>query len=317
LAIDDVPIDAATDALFAYARGPRNHYDQFIAPFFLESPELLHAAGIAAKPDAVRLTFRLRDGAPSVATVGAEPPDPDAPRVYSDAYLSPDPIEHEPPDWTPLLARDALLPVALQEYADPFRSRYWPGDRTYYFQLKSNGDEPGHSLGAFVAQVEREVAERAPRAIVVDLRFDQGGNFVLTASLMKRLPRLSPAVSHVYALTSAWTFSAGIVDLALLETHGGARLTVLGEAPGDRTRLWAEGGALTLPNAGLAIGFATGLHDYERGCRGESGCFWTLYLYPTHVASLAPDVPVPYTFDDYTGLRDPVLDRALALARAL
>lgn len=35
-----------------------------------------------------------------------------------------------------------------------------------------------------------------------------------------------------------------------------------------------------------------------------------------HVPSFEPDVPVPYTFDAYVNLRDPMLEKALSLARA-
>ncbi len=152
---------------------------------------------------------------------------------------------------------------------------------------------------------------------MLDLRFDQGGDFTTTASFMKTLTKLSDSIEHAYVLTSAWTFSAGIVSVALVKEHNAKKITLIGEPVGDRIRLWAEGGSLMLPNSGLAIGFATGLHDYSKSCFGERGCFWTMYLFPMHVPSLDPDIRLPYTFDDYVGLRDPVLERALELARAV
>lgn len=45
VAIDGRPVGEVTDRLFDYVRGPRNHFDQYAAPFFLESPALLSAAG--------------------------------------------------------------------------------------------------------------------------------------------------------------------------------------------------------------------------------------------------------------------------------
>ena len=91
-------------------------------------------------------------------------------------------------------------------------------------------------------------------------------------------------------------------------------MTLIGEPVGDRTRFWAEGGRFTLPNSKLMLQFATGLHDYARPCWHESGCFWVLWFFPTGVANLDPDVRVPYTFDDYVHLRDPLLAKALELA---
>jgi hypothetical protein len=317
LQMDGRPIEDIADGMFQYFGGPRNHYDQFAAVFFLESPELLNAAGLAAAGDRLVLQVLLRNGATRDMTVIAEPPDATAPRVYSDEYLSPKRIENEPADWMPLLSPDADLPLFLRDYsAEPFQAEYWPDEGIYYAQFRSNEDEPGHPIGAFVTRIEHEIASDRPRALVLDLRLDQGGNFTTTASLMKNLTKLASSVEHAYVLTSAWTFSAGIVSVALLKEHNGGKVTLIGEPPGDRIRLWAEGGSLKLPNSGLVIGFATGLHDYSKSCFGEHGCFWTMYLYPMHVQSLDTDIRLPYNFDDYVSLRDPVLERTRKLARA-
>lgn len=315
LRLNGHPIEEIADGMFQYFGGPRNHYDQFAAEFFLESPELLNAAGLADAADRLVLQVLLRDGTTRDVTVVADAADANAPHVYSDDYLSPNPIEKEPADWMPLLARDAKLPLFLRSYStEPFQAEYWPNERIYYAQFRSNEDEPGHPIDEFVTRIEREIAADRPRTIVLDLRLDQGGNFTKTASLMKKLTNLSESIEHVYVLTSAWTFSAGNVSVALLKEHGAKKVILIGTPVGDRLHLWAEGGSLTLPNSGLAIGFATGLHDYSRSCFGERGCFWIMYFYPMHVQSFAPDIRVPYNFDDYVGLRDPVLERARELA---
>jgi hypothetical protein len=318
LMLDEHPVEGIADEMFQYFGGPKNHYDQFAAVFFLESPDLLNAAGLAVAADRVVLHVSLRDGAERDVTMIAEAADATAPRVYSDEYLSPKRIEHEANDWMPFLAPDAKLPLFLRDYsAQPFQAEYWPDEGIYYVQFRSNEDEPGHPIAEFVTRIEREIAVDRPRAIVLDLRFDQGGNFTTTASLMKSLTKLSDSVEHAYVLTSAWTFSAGIVSVALLKEHNAEKVTLIGEPVGDRIRLWAEGGSLNLPHSGLAIGFATGLHDYSRSCFGERGCFWTMYFFPMHVHSLNPDIRLTYNFDDYAGLRDPVLERARELAGSL
>ncbi|MEO6928015.1 MAG: hypothetical protein ABI190_02520 [Casimicrobiaceae bacterium] len=314
VAIDAHPVGEIADRMFVYASGPRNHYDQYSSAYFLESPALLHAAGLATDAGAVTLQLAMPDGSSREQAIAAESPDAHAPRVSSDRYLSPLPIEGEAGGWTAALARDAALPIFLRNYDDPFRSEWWPGRGVYYAQFKSNEDEPGFPIGKFVDRVKTEMTADRPRAIIVDLRFDQGGDFTTTASLMKQLTTLSPAVQHVYVLTSAWTFSAGDVSVALAKDHGGANVSILGEPVGDRIRMWAEGSDLTLPNSKLAIGYATGLHDYSKSCAGDDGCFWVMYFYPMHVKSLEPDLRIDYTYADYAALRDPVLERALMLA---
>ncbi len=316
VAIDDHALPAILDAMFVYAGGPRTHYDQYSAVYFLESPALLNAAGLATDAASARWTLAMPDGTLRSVLLAADAPDAHAPRVFSDRYLSPRPIDGEAAAWTPALPVDAALPLFLRDYETPFQQAWWPERGVYYAQFKSNEDEPGHPIGAFVDRVSADIRADKPRVVIVDLRFDQGGNFTTTAGLMKHLTDLADSVQHVYMLTSGWTFSAGDVSLALAKAHGGDKVSVLGEPVGDRIRLWAEGRDLVLPNSKLDIGFATGLHDYAKSCAGEDGCFWVMYFYPMHVKSLLPDLRVDYAFADYMALRDPVLERALMLASA-
>jgi hypothetical protein len=314
IAIDALPVDEVVDRMFEYSGGPRNHYDQYVSVFFLESPALLHAAGLVAQADQLTLQVQLRDSSLQEVAMHADPPNPDAPDVYSDAYLSPQRIDGEAADWSPLLARDAALPQFLRDYANPFEATYWPDQSLYYVQFRSNESEQGHPIGPFVSHAEREIIAARPRYIVLDLRLDQGGDFVTTAALMKRITTLTDSIQHVYVLISAWTFSAGDIGLALVKDHGGRKVTVIGEPAGDRVRIWAEGSYITLPHSKLDIGFATGYEDYSKPCWRRQHCFWTTLFFPTHVASFDPDIRVPYTFDDYVHLSDPLLTKAMSLA---
>ncbi len=240
-AIEGRPIEDIADAMYPYFGGPRNHYDQFAAVFFLESPELLSAAGLAASRTQLRLHAQLPDGSERDVAIDAAPVDPAEPHAYSDEYLSPRRLEGEPIDWATFLPIDAKLPAFLRAYDDPFQAEYWADPSVYYVLFRSNEDEPGHPIAPFVARVTREIAADRPRSIVLDLRLDQGGNFTTTASLLKDLTVLADSIERVFVLTSAWTFSAGDVSLALVKEHGGAKVVVIGAPAGDRIRLWAEG----------------------------------------------------------------------------
>jgi len=311
LQIDGRPIEVIADAMYRYFSGPRNHYDQYASPFFIESPELLHAAGLASAPDRATLHVLLQDGTNRDVELIADPANRDGPRIWGSEFLSPHPVERESGDWRPLITDEKYLPLFLRDMNRPFRSEYLKDKGIYYAQFRSNVDEDGFSITKFMDHLRTDIRAQRPRQIVLDLRFNQGGNFVVTASFMKELAVLTDSIEHVYALTSAWTFSAGIVSLALLKEHGGDKVTIVGEAVGDRMRFWAEGGNLALPNSLLNISYSTGLHDYTHPCTGEPGCFWVMYFFPTHLKTLDPDVMVPYTFDDYISLRDPALERVV------
>ena len=313
LGIDGHSTAQIADRMFRYALGPRNHYDQYIAPFYLESPELLNAAGLAAAADHVTLHVLLQDGTEQDATLAADPPDPRwEERITSDYYLSAEPISSTGSGWSALLPADARLPLFLSDFGNPFHATS-VGD-AFYVGFRSNQDVPGHPIEPFLARVRQLIATDKPRIIILDLRLDQGGDLTTTAGLMSHITTLAPSIKHVYVLTSAWTFSAGISSAALAKEHGGEKVTVVGEQVGDRLRFWGEGGTMTLPNSKIILRFANGLHDYTKSCLGERGCYWLMRLYPMHLRTLAPEAIVPYTFADYRALRDPVLDYVLRVS---
>ena len=309
VAIDGHPVEGIVGGLFDYVRGPRNHFDQYSAPFFLESPALLNAAGFASAPDSVTLRVQMADGGLRDVMMKADPPDSRRPWwAWSDFDVSPLVVAGESRDWKTLLPADAKVSTFLEQYDLPFRSQNWPDKGIYYLAIRFNTDFFGQPIGKFVNRVEKEIVAAKPRVVVVDLRLDKGGDLTTTASLMAHMTKLSPAIRHVYVLTSAWTFSAGITSAALAKARGGDEVTIVGEPVGDGLRFWAEGRDMTLPNSHIQVHYATGMHDYSEPCWGEGGCFWIMRLYPMYLKTLTPDVTIPYTFSDYMASRDPVMD---------
>jgi len=111
IAIDGHPMDQVADRMFAYVRGPRNHFDAYSALLFLQSPALLNAAGLANDPGRVTLGVQMPDGTGRDMPMTADPADPKWPWwPWPDSYLSPQPIagqDNDRKDWKPLLPADA------------------------------------------------------------------------------------------------------------------------------------------------------------------------------------------------------------------
>jgi hypothetical protein len=128
------------------------------------------------------------------------------------------------------------------------------------------------------------------------------------------LPNLIAPGGRVYVLTSGQTFSAAITTTAFIKQAMGSRAVILGEPVGDRLVFWSEGNQGCLPNSKLCFAYATGKHDYAHACWDWNACFWLNWFYPVRVDSLAPDETIAMSFADYRAGRDPVFDRAVALA---
>ena len=278
----------------AYARyqgGLPSFRDQFVT-LFMELPALLAAAGFGNDPRQV--TYALENG-----TGPAE-------RVVVPAMLSPyqgdaaftgrpalfDAARMLPEERVPLYLRapDRLFRLAFPEGLDGA-----------FVQLKA---VRGLGIAQFLETTLDTLRRRRPRFIVVDLRFNIGGDLNLARDFMQALPGL--ARDRIYAITSGRTFSAAISSLGYLKQAAGDRLTIVGEPIGDRLEFWAEGDILELPGLGAMLLYATERHNYMTGCP-EPDCHGSIRDHPIRVRSLQPDIATPLTWADFQAGRDPAM----------
>ncbi|MGL4968048.1 MAG: hypothetical protein ACRC67_42920 [Inquilinus sp.] len=282
----------------------------------LSSPAALHALGLLPAADAATLAFDLPDGRRIERRIEADP----QPAIRAEGEvrwpasdLLPTALPADDGSWRHVLSGADALPLYLQ-HAD---RAYWqdtPAPDTLFVELRQIRDMPDDSLEAFLDRVLAEAAERKPKTVIVDLRANTGGDYMLTAAFTRRLPDVLAPDARIRVLTGPDTFSAAISTLARLKHFGGDRVEIVGRPVGDFTVFWGEGGRLTLPHSGLSIRYATAFHDWGRGCglAQVGSCFWLNYLYGVAGGELSPTVTVPFTFADYRAGRDPDLEAVAA-----
>jgi hypothetical protein len=146
--------------------------------------------------------------------------------------------------------------------------------------------------------------------IVLDLRLNDGGEYPMVYSALKRLPsRLAPD-ARVEVLVDETTYSGAIIMAALTKHFAGPRARIVGSRAGDALAFWAEGTHITLPHSGLRIDIATGYHDWARGCR-EWHCYWPNVFRGVAVGDIEPQVHAQRDFAAMARGVDPVLEAAL------
>ena len=298
----------APEALRARLRplfGGTDDYLRWNGLWVVEFGGLMHAMGVARVPDRLRFRLRLRDGHEATreiafvprteAAVGASPP----------RFWSPAPYESERAHgWKSAIA-GREPPLYLREDDEPYRIVALDGQDALYVQFRANStmDAGGRDIGAFVARVQGALAERKPRNLVLDLRFDIGGDIDTTRELAREIAAKVPG--RIFVLVGPYTFSAGIVFAAAVKHDGGARVTLVGEEVGDRPRFWSEGGDVCLPRSKYCLRASNGLWDLTRGCAGDAACYGDRL--EARVDSLAPDIRAPLTSADWLGGRDPAM----------
>ncbi|HEV7326737.1 MAG TPA: hypothetical protein VGN91_16905 [Bosea sp. (in: a-proteobacteria)] len=295
---------ALVEALRPYVGGPANLAREF-APNLLISPELLHAAGLAAVANGSSFEIRFTDGRVAFAELAAKAAAraPATRFSWPKGNLTPSQLT----GW-----RHVLDGVALPAYLTRLDANYWhsyPASGLLYVQINRVADQGPVGVAKYLSGLLDEATRKPVRNAVVDLRFNSGGDYTLTADFARKLPELLSPDGKLFVLTSANTFSAAISTAARLKHFAGPRAVIVGEAMGDRSQFWGEGGMTVLPHSKLAVRYTTAFHDWEQGCSLSqvTSCFLLNYLYGVPAGDLRPAITVVPSFADYAVGKDPLM----------
>lgn len=289
VAINGKPWRQIGDAYAAYQGGSAAFREQF-ATLFLETPALLSAAGFGERDS---LAVRA-EGANEVRVK------PELAPVHGHSAMMGGAL---PRAAAPLIKGQAPLYLRNSEMFD--RTALPELDGTYVRIDEIHGD----GLQPFLDATLEDLRRVRPHHLILDLRFNMGGDLNKARAFAQALPALVPG--QIYAITSGRTFSAAISTLGYLKQAAGNRLTIVGEPLGDRLEFWAEGGMAKLPGLGAYLSTATERHNYVTGCP-EADCHSAIRDNPIRVKTLDPDLAAPLTFADYTAGRDPAMEAIAA-----
>ena len=314
VSIDGRPIDAVMERL-ERLRGGTPQWRQVYAEEYISWQDVLVGTGIAPDMEHSTWTVTSPSGATVTHTLTPYTPSEDEPDVFVDRIYSNERLKELGPDWI-AYQPDWPLPVTFSDFDTPFRRVRLPHSCVMLIQFKSNDDVGNSSIKDFEAATKADMQATKPCQLIFDNRFNAGGNLTKTIFFAKDLPDLIAPSGHIYLLTSGMTFSAGITTTALIKHAGGDRVTILGEPVGDRLAFFAEGGRGCLPNYHLCMHYETGKHDYGHSCADWDNCFWLNWLLPLRVKTFQPEETIRMSFEDWRQGRDPVFERAMALAGA-
>jgi hypothetical protein len=313
VAIDGKSIEVVMERL-AELRGGTAAWRKLHAAHYIIDQDILFGADIAPDMEHSTWTVVTSEGTNRTAVLDASPPRDDEPYVDMSRWVSSEPVKGFSDGWL-AEAPTQPLPLTLREFDTAFRRIRLANSCTMLIQFKANHDVENQRIKDFVAATETDMRSDQPCAALLDLRYDGGGDYTNTAGFAKDLPNLTAPGGHIYLLTGPATFSAGITTAAFVKQAGGGRVTILGEPVGDRLSFFSEGNRGCLPNYHLCVSYQRGKHDYAHACTDWDLCFWLNKLYPVHVETLEPDETITMSFAEWQQGRDPVFERALALAR--
>ena len=277
-------------------------WQRYMSSYFLSSPDILFGAGVIDDPERAAITVTCGSATRRVELLPLPLRKTSTPvEAWWDlvpSYPFPDRV-----------FRSALAAEHAPRYLRQGERNYWfeyvPELATIYFQFNRAQQISTNPVSEFTERMARAIDEQPVKALVVDVRFNTGGDAGIGSPPVEKLAAKLRGIP-VFVLTGRATFSAGIIHAAQWKQFASA--TVIGERVGDDLDFWAEGGNLVLPHSLLTVHYANAFHAYSQ----REYPRFRPYFGDLNVASLEPEVVVEPSWADYASGRDPVFEAAAA-----
>lgn len=287
--------------------------------YFLRSPELMHAAGLAASPELLNIETLDASGIQQTIALTAQPAAKETAAYGRSALVSltAKSLPDEVGQWSrSLMGEDDQVPLYLRSFDENFLTQEFQNG--VYIRAAVLFNRGGMSVEDRLATVLANAPENGYDFIAFDLRLSPGGDFGTVADFAEKVEPAISSKGKLYVITGPQTFSAAIVSAALFKRYAPNKTLIVGQPMGDYAQFWAERGmSFTLPNSGYNINYATGYHDWEKGCTTtHKYCFSRNARHDGIVVSLKPDVYIEPSYAEYASGRDVVLDWVIADANA-
>jgi hypothetical protein len=174
---------------------------------------------------------------------------------------------------------------------------YWEEPRALVFQYNTCAEMQDKPFAEFCKELFALADEKHPDKLIVDLRYNEGGNSTVIKPFLHGLTSREELnqPGKLYVLIGRRTFSSATLNALELSLSGKA--TLVGEPTGGNpSSRFRESMQFQLPNSNLGIGF-----------------MWKCVWAEDRGTSVMPDVRVEASSQEYFSGRDPALERALSM----
>jgi tetratricopeptide (TPR) repeat protein len=280
LRFGDHATDKVLEALDAVISRDNAMGPKATAPLLLRTPRVLYGLGLIADPERLKLTVRDAAGAAKTADLPAEGGNPTDlwPTVPKSAAGSP--------------------PLYVKDMDTSYWFEYLPAQRIVYCQYNLVYSEPKNPFGPFCERLFRFIAEHDVDKLVIDLRWNNGGNLTVNRPLVEGLIRCDKINRRgkLFVIIGRKTFSAAINAAADIERR--TQAIFVGEPSGSSPNFIGESAWLRLPYSHLRVSL--------------SDIYWQNSLGMDYRTWIAPQLYAPPTFASYRSNRDPAMEAILA-----
>ncbi|WP_417882512.1 S41 family peptidase [Xanthomarina gelatinilytica] len=277
IAINNMPIDEVLKKIQTIIPSDNKFGNKWLQPLVLNIPQLLYGLNIIDKKTEYAISY-TKDGKQNKANIKCE------------TSLTGDFLEswiygfHNLEGWSKV--KQSKIPSSQTNRDKPYWFEYQKENQIvvfHYNQIQTNENE---NETAFIKRLNDFIANNPVKALVVDLRYNEGGDNTIYRPILNGIisNKKVNQKDKLYVLIGRRTFSAGMCFATELEKSTNA--TFVGEPTGSSPNFVGEsGGVFQLPYSGIYA--------------NASNLYWQNSYAFDNRKFIAPDIYVKQTFTDY------------------
>ena len=193
------------------------------------------------------------------------------------------------------LNKDAVVTLQPESYPATFSNgdhyRYFMlTEDTLFLQYNSCSNDPAYPIGQFTSEVITSIVTEKPKTLLLDLRFNGGGNSTLLQPLIREIASIQQRQPlSVYVLIGGGTFSSALMNAVQCKQR--IHCTLVGTPTGGSINHYGEVKTQLLDMSGNTLHYSTKHFVMDKKTKG----------------SLQPDILVEQTLGDYLNGMDSVV----------
>jgi hypothetical protein len=184
------------------------------APYLMRHLPLLHGLGLISSPEKATLSLRDANGQTRPVEIGADQSQPNIWNMFPN-----------PSGWVNLpQTLGSPLPLYLKNMAAPYWFEHEPERKLVYFQFNVVRNDQQEPLAQFCARLFKFIDAHEVEKLVIDLRWNNGGNTGLLPPLIHGLIRSEKINQRgkLFVIIGRRTFSAAQNAATYIERHTNA-----------------------------------------------------------------------------------------------
>lgn len=284
LKIGDHPVEKVYEALDQIISQDNKMGPLLIGANMMRYPRTLNGLGLISDEDRMTITVRDSGGKTRTVTLVAEPGE-------------------AADDW-PSARKSAggSDPLYLKDRRANYWFEYMPDSKTVFFQYNAVQSNPKDPLPEFCDRLFKFINEHEVERLVIDMRWNSGGNNFLNRPIVHGLIRNDKINQRgkLFVIVGRQTFSAAMNGAAEIERQTNA--IFVGEPTGSSPNFVGESIPVNLP--------------YSKMRGSISDLYWQSSVAMDYRTWISPLLYAPPSFALYAANRDPAMEAIAAYAAA-